>query len=93
MSDPDLATLLAEVERLVLPHFDHHTAWDLGSAMNAQALTDGLPVVISVPLTPAAGLHRTAGLGLGAPTAHRRYLVVHLEQVLDGGAALAGACS
>jgi uncharacterized protein (UPF0303 family) len=48
MSDPDLASLLAEEERLVFPHFDHHTAWDLGSGMRAQALADGLPVVISI---------------------------------------------
>jgi uncharacterized protein (UPF0303 family) len=48
MSDPDLASLLAEEERLVFPHFDHHTAWDLGSAMRARAFADGDPVVISI---------------------------------------------
>jgi uncharacterized protein (UPF0303 family) len=48
MSDPDLATLLAEEERLVFTQFDHQTAWDLGSAMRAQALADGLPIVISI---------------------------------------------
>jgi uncharacterized protein (UPF0303 family) len=48
MSDPDLASLLAEEERLVFPHFDHQTAWDLGSAMRTRALADGLPVVISI---------------------------------------------
>lgn len=48
MSDPDLASLLAEEERLVFDHFDHQTAWDLGSAMRVQALADNLPVVISI---------------------------------------------
>jgi uncharacterized protein (UPF0303 family) len=48
MSDPDLATLLAEEERLVFTQFDHQTAWDLGSALRAQALADGLPIVISI---------------------------------------------
>jgi uncharacterized protein (UPF0303 family) len=48
MADPDLASLLAEEERLVFPHFDHQTAWDLGSAMRAQALADDLPLVISI---------------------------------------------
>jgi uncharacterized protein (UPF0303 family) len=50
MSDPaaTLEALLAEEARLVFPHFDYQTAWDLGSAMRAQALADGLPVVISI---------------------------------------------
>jgi uncharacterized protein (UPF0303 family) len=50
MSDtaPDLEALLAEEERLVFPHFDHQTAWDLGSAMRTQALAGQLPVVISI---------------------------------------------
>jgi uncharacterized protein (UPF0303 family) len=48
MSDPDLASLLAEEERLVFPHFNHQTAWDLGSAMRTQALADNLPIVISI---------------------------------------------
>ena len=48
MSDPDLASLLAEEERLVFSHFDHETAWDLGSAMRAQGLADGLPIAISI---------------------------------------------
>jgi uncharacterized protein (UPF0303 family) len=48
MSDPDLAALLAEEARLVFPHFDHQSAWDLGSAMRTQALADGLAVVISI---------------------------------------------
>jgi uncharacterized protein (UPF0303 family) len=47
-SDPDLASLLAEEDRLVFPAFDHDTAWELGSAMRAQALAEGLPVVISI---------------------------------------------
>ena len=46
--DPDLASLLAEEERLMFPHFDHQTAWDLGSTMRAQALAEHLPVVISI---------------------------------------------
>jgi uncharacterized protein (UPF0303 family) len=46
--DPDLASLLAEEERLVFSHFDHQTAWDLGSAMRARALAEQLPVVISI---------------------------------------------
>jgi uncharacterized protein (UPF0303 family) len=48
MSDPDLASLLAEEERLVFGHFDHETAWDLGSSMRAQGLADGLPIAISI---------------------------------------------
>jgi uncharacterized protein (UPF0303 family) len=50
MSDPieTLEALLAEEARLVFPHFDHQTAWDLGSAMRAQALAGQLPVVISI---------------------------------------------
>jgi uncharacterized protein (UPF0303 family) len=48
MSDPDLASLLAEEERLVFGHFDHETAWDLGAAMRAQGLADGLPIAISI---------------------------------------------
>jgi uncharacterized protein (UPF0303 family) len=46
--DPDLAWLLAEEERLVFPHFDHQSAWDLGSAMRERALADQLPVAISI---------------------------------------------
>ena len=49
MSDAaTLEALLAEEERLVFPHFDYQTAWDLGSAMRAQALAGQLPVVISI---------------------------------------------
>jgi uncharacterized protein (UPF0303 family) len=47
-NDPDLASLLAEEARLVFDHFDHHMAWDLGSAMRAQGVADGLPIVISI---------------------------------------------
>jgi uncharacterized protein (UPF0303 family) len=45
---PELEALLAEEARLVFPHFDHQTAWDLGSAMHARALAGQLPVVISI---------------------------------------------
>jgi uncharacterized protein (UPF0303 family) len=48
MTDPDLASLLAEEERLVFESFDHHTAWDLGSAMRARAVAAALPIVISI---------------------------------------------
>jgi len=47
-TDPELEALLAEEARLVFPHFDQQTAWDLGSAMRTQALADQLPVVISI---------------------------------------------
>ena len=43
-----LAALLAEEERLSFVHFDHDTAWNLGSAMRAQALAEELPIVISI---------------------------------------------
>jgi uncharacterized protein (UPF0303 family) len=45
---PELEALLAGEARLVFPHFDHQTAWDLGSAMHARALAGQLPVVISI---------------------------------------------
>ena len=48
MTDPDLASLLAEEERLVFPRFDHDTAWELGSAMRAAAIAEGLPLVIAI---------------------------------------------
>jgi uncharacterized protein (UPF0303 family) len=50
MSDSaaELEALLADEERLVFPHFDHQTAWDLGSAMRTRALADRLPIVISI---------------------------------------------
>lgn len=46
-SEP-LAALLAEEERLVFTHFDHHTAWELGSRLRAAALQGHLPVAISI---------------------------------------------
>ncbi len=48
MTDPDLASLLAEEERLVFARFDHDTAWELGSAMRAAAIAEGLPLVIAI---------------------------------------------
>jgi uncharacterized protein (UPF0303 family) len=47
-SDPDLASLLDDEKRLVFGHFNHQSAWDLGSAMRAQAIADELPIVISI---------------------------------------------
>ncbi|MGA8523001.1 MAG: heme-degrading domain-containing protein [Candidatus Dormiibacterota bacterium] len=43
-----LATLLAEEERLVFPHFDHDTAWALGSHLRSAALALRLPVAMSI---------------------------------------------
>lgn len=51
MSDADtedLAALLAEEDRLVFSHFDHDTAWQLGSRLRAAALEEHLPVAISI---------------------------------------------
>jgi uncharacterized protein (UPF0303 family) len=51
MTDADaqlLASLLAEEERLVFTHFDHDTAWQLGSRLRAAALEEHLPVAISI---------------------------------------------
>jgi uncharacterized protein (UPF0303 family) len=51
MSDTDaeqLAALLAEEDRLVFSHFDHDTAWQLGSRLRAGALEGHLPVAISI---------------------------------------------
>src|SRR5689334_19717606 len=48
MTDPDLASLLAQEERLVFPRFDPDTAWELGSAMRAAAVDEGLPLVIAI---------------------------------------------
>ena len=48
MSDPDLATLLAQEERLTFTAFDEAIAWQLGSAMRVAAITESLPIVISV---------------------------------------------
>jgi len=47
MSD-DLATLLAEEQRLVFARFDESTAWELGSALRSAADADRLPVAIAV---------------------------------------------
>lgn len=43
-----LAALLAEEDRLVFPHFDHETAWQLGSRLRTAALEQHLPVAISI---------------------------------------------
>ncbi len=48
MSDPDLAVLLAEEDRLVFDRFDHGTAWELGYVMRARALDEALPIAISI---------------------------------------------
>ena len=51
MTDADadqLDSLLAEEDRLVFTHFDHETAWELGSRLRAAALEDHLPVAISI---------------------------------------------
>jgi uncharacterized protein (UPF0303 family) len=46
--DEQLASLLAEEDRLVFAHFDHGTAWHLGSRLHAAGLKDHLPVAISI---------------------------------------------
>ena len=43
-----LASLLAEEDRLVFSQFDHDTAWDLGSRLRAAALQGKLPVAIAI---------------------------------------------
>jgi uncharacterized protein (UPF0303 family) len=51
MTDADadqLDSLLAEENRLVFSHFDHETAWQLGSRLRAAALEEHLPVAISI---------------------------------------------
>jgi uncharacterized protein (UPF0303 family) len=48
MTDPDLAELLAEEDRLVFDHFDYQNAWDLGTAMREHALAANFPIVISI---------------------------------------------
>jgi uncharacterized protein (UPF0303 family) len=51
MTDADaeqLAALLAEEDRLVFSHFDHETAWQLGSGLRASALEDHLPIAMSI---------------------------------------------
>jgi uncharacterized protein (UPF0303 family) len=47
MSD-ELALLLAQEQRLVFEQFDLQSAWELGSAMRASAVADGLPIAISI---------------------------------------------
>jgi uncharacterized protein (UPF0303 family) len=44
----ELAALLADEERLVFTHFNDDTAWELGSAMRAEAHTARLPIAISI---------------------------------------------
>src|SRR5580692_8301323 len=43
-----LDSLLAEEDRLVFAHFDHETAWQLGSRLRAAALEQHLPIAISI---------------------------------------------
>jgi len=44
----ELAALLADEERLVFQHFNTNTAWELGSAMRAEADAARLPIAISI---------------------------------------------
>ena len=46
--DDQLATLLAQEQRLVFTHFDLDTAWALGSQLRAAALGEQLPIAISI---------------------------------------------
>jgi uncharacterized protein (UPF0303 family) len=50
MSGPDeqLSVLLAQEQQLVFAHFDLDTAWSLGSFLRSQALSDQLPIAISI---------------------------------------------
>jgi uncharacterized protein (UPF0303 family) len=51
MSETDdalLASLLAEENRLVFSHFDHDTAWELGSRLRTEAMRAQLPVAIAI---------------------------------------------
>lgn len=43
-----LDELVAQEERLVLPSFDEHDAWALGSALRDAAVAGGHPVAISI---------------------------------------------
>jgi uncharacterized protein (UPF0303 family) len=52
-----LARVEAEERELVLPRFDLHDAWRLGSAMRGAALDRGLPIVIGVSLGEARVFH------------------------------------
>jgi uncharacterized protein (UPF0303 family) len=44
----ELAALLADEERLVFSDFNDDTAWELGSAMRAEAHAAQLPIAISI---------------------------------------------
>ncbi len=44
----ELAALLADEERLVFTHFNDDTAWELGSAMRAEASAASIPIAISI---------------------------------------------
>lgn len=57
-SDPAvLAELLAQEERLALPHLDHADAWRLGELVAGLAEQRGLPVVVRVELDGPDGPH------------------------------------
>ena len=57
-SDPALlAELLAQEERLVLPHLDHDDAWRLGVLVAGLAEERGLSVVVRVELAGEEGPH------------------------------------
>jgi uncharacterized protein (UPF0303 family) len=45
---PDSATLKAEAERLVFPHFDEEIAYALGTRLVKLAQAEGLPIVINI---------------------------------------------
>jgi uncharacterized protein (UPF0303 family) len=47
-TDPQLADLLAQEQRLAFPYFDLDTAWQLGSLLRTEALDAQLPVAISI---------------------------------------------
>jgi uncharacterized protein (UPF0303 family) len=48
MTSTEVQELLADEERLVFQHFDANTAWELGSAMRAEADAARLPIAISI---------------------------------------------
>lgn len=57
-SDPALlAELLAQEERLALPHLDHDDAWRLGEVVAGLAAQRGLGVVVRVELDGEEGPH------------------------------------
>lgn len=43
-----LTSLLAQEARLVFAHFDHDTAWELGSLLRTEAMQAQLPVAIEI---------------------------------------------